>query len=169
MKEKKAAAAHVLAEAQGEVWQEIAVLSDELGAGSPTGALDEILRAKAFDLDAWAKSFPLVDGQVGILAFAVARPLGLDVLAGPNLSTRARTTGSCAATRSTRWAARGWGGGKGKPGAWEAKRFLAVVEDAPRPEAPTVGRGTYRVLGDGVLGGELEDEGRLVHLSAFAA
>ncbi|MGH7556700.1 MAG: ARPP-1 family domain-containing protein [Gemmatimonadota bacterium] len=48
-----------------------------------------------------------------------------------------------------------------------AGRFLVSVRDAVRTEAPTVGRGTYRVLSGAVVGGELEDDGRTVHVSAF--
>ncbi|HET6361917.1 MAG TPA: hypothetical protein VFH11_07650 [Gemmatimonadota bacterium] len=48
-----------------------------------------------------------------------------------------------------------------------AERFLASVRDAVRTEAPTMGRGAYRVLSGEVVGGELEDDGRTVHVSAF--
>ncbi|MFO7261684.1 MAG: hypothetical protein DIU52_011055 [bacterium] len=42
-----------------------------------------------------------------------------------------------------------------------------AVRAAQRVQAPTVGRGTYRVLTGGVIGAELEADGAPVHLSAF--
>ena len=48
-----------------------------------------------------------------------------------------------------------------------AKDFLEKARAATRTEAPTVGRGTYRVLSGDVMGGELEDRSKPVHLSAF--
>lgn len=48
-----------------------------------------------------------------------------------------------------------------------AESFLAVVRDAERVTAPTVGLGEYSVLSSGATGAELVHEGRMVHLSAF--
>jgi hypothetical protein len=48
-----------------------------------------------------------------------------------------------------------------------AQRFLDRVGAARRVESPTVGLGSYSVLAGEVIGGELKDDGRVVHLSAF--
>lgn len=58
---------------------------------------------------------------------------------------------------------------RGGPEPEAAEAALVRVGAARRDEAPTVGRGVYRVLSGEVVGGELEDFGRLVHLNAFSA
>jgi hypothetical protein len=58
-------------------------------------------------------------------------------------------------------------GADGAPDPEAAVGFLGSARDATRVEAPTVGNGRYRVLTGTVTGGELEDEDRTVHLSAF--
>ncbi|HEY7471898.1 MAG TPA: DUF6569 family protein [Gemmatimonadota bacterium] len=60
-------------------------------------------------------------------------------------------------------------GVEGDPDPEAAEAFLAGVRTASRVDSPTVGRGVYRVLHGSVTGGELEDAGRTVHLSAFPA
>jgi hypothetical protein len=56
---------------------------------------------------------------------------------------------------------------EGTPDPEAAEAYLGQVRSATRVEAPTVGNGVYRVLTGQVTGGELEDEDRTVHLSAF--
>jgi hypothetical protein len=48
-----------------------------------------------------------------------------------------------------------------------ADHFLALVRDAERIAAPTVGLGDYSVLSSGATGAELVHDGRMVHLSGF--
>ncbi len=159
------AAAAVLAGAQGEVWDTISQYYHKMDAHSPSDALDELYEQKSFDLEEWAKSFPRVEGQTGMLAFLGNEPLGLDIFVSPEVYARMHERllygylmdGLAAFGDQVKWHA--------TPAA--AQAFLDSVDAAPRVKAPTVGRGTYRVLADAVLGGELEDRSRLVHLSAF--
>jgi hypothetical protein len=58
-------------------------------------------------------------------------------------------------------------GAEGAPDPEAAEAFLGRAREATRVEAPTVGNGRYRFLTGTVTGGELEDEDRTVHLSAF--
>jgi len=155
----------VLARAQGAVWSEIADSSVRLGGRSPTGALDHLYELKALDLDAWSKRFPWVDDQVGLIAFLGEKPLGLDMIGGHRLYARLHkrlVTGYImdAFTAGPSYE-------RIAVGADSAAAFLKKVRGANRTAAPTVGRGTYRVLSGRVMGGELEDKGGLVHLSAF--
>jgi hypothetical protein len=152
-----------LRESQGYVWSEIADMSVEFGESSATGALNEVARGKAHDLSTWTASFPALPGQVGILAFIGADPLGLDVVGDGTLYARLhdRLIGGYAqdALRVR--------GAEGEPDPEAAQGFLRSVGSASRVDAPTVGRGIYRVLTGEVTGGELEDQDRTVHLSAF--
>jgi hypothetical protein len=50
-----------------------------------------------------------------------------------------------------------------------ARSFLEGVTTGDRRPLPTVGRGTYRSLVGTAVGGELELDGKVVHLSAFPA
>jgi hypothetical protein len=61
------------------------------------------------------------------------------------------------------------GGAAGTPELPEsaAQAYLDSVRKARRAQSETVGLGEYRVLAGTVVGGELKDDERLVHLSAF--
>lgn len=153
-----------LSQAQGAVWREIAGCLEALGGGSSTGALDSLYELKGRDLEEWSQHFPWVDDQVGLLAFWGDRPLGLDLIGGHRLYARlhkqlvrgyimdALTAGRARSDRL---------------GQESATLFFERVKRATRTRAPTVGRGEYRVLSSGVMGGELTDTCGLVHLSAF--
>jgi hypothetical protein len=161
------ASPEALADCQGDVWNEIADYSQKLGGRSESGALDHLYRLRSFDLDEWSRSFPWVDDQVGVLAFLGDQPLGMDVIGGHRLYARLHkrllsgyVMDAFAAAGDRRRVELGDGA---------AAAFLERLRAATRIEAPTVGRGTYRVLSGGVMGGELDDENGLVHLCAFPA
>ena len=172
--------------AQGDVWNEIADLSGKLRSHSPTGALDDVYRARDHDLDEWARAFPAVEGQVGLLVLAAGRPVGLDVVGGQTLYGRlhprllrgylmdgldsdalgfarpkARQRGLFDELAPDQAPSRAWSG--------RAQRFMDRVMQAERVPAPTVGAGAYRVLTKTVVGGELVEGEQLGHLSAFPA
>ena len=102
------------------------------------------------------------------LAFIGARPLGLDAIGGRALYARLHD-------RLLRgYLMDGLAGPEPASAPPEpdflqaaAEAFLDDARSARRAEAPTVGRGTYRVLAGPVVGGELVDGDRLAHLSAF--
>jgi hypothetical protein len=155
----------VLAQAQGHVWSEIARYSTTMGTPTPTGALDEVFEQKSADLETWAKAFPLEKGQVGLIAFVGERPLGLDFIGSARLYARLHERVVSAYIMDALAAP-----GSDESGTADETAALAFIERAaaaPRAAAPTVGRGSYRVLAEDVLGGELEDQSRLVHLSSF--
>ena len=162
---RQSASHEVLREAQGDVWNEIADYSMSLKAESPTGNLDHVYDERSNDLEDWTKSFAWVDDQVGILAFVGDEPLGIDIIGCHKLyaSLHKRLLSGyimdALASRQRETV---------EVGEEAANSFLENVRAATRTEAPTVGRGTYRVLSERVMGGELE-EGELVHLSAFPA
>jgi hypothetical protein len=161
------ASPEALAEGQGQVWEEISDYACHLGERSKTGALNDLQGHRALDLAGWSKHFPWVDDQVGLLVFLGAQPLGMDVIGCHRLYARFHKRLAngyvldALASRETP---------KTRPPARElAADFLTQVGSAERTDAPTVGRGIYRVLSGTVAGGELEEAERLVHLSAFPA
>jgi hypothetical protein len=157
----------VLAGAQGAVWSNIASLKALFGGRSPTDDFGELYGLKSRDLEEWSKHFPWVDDQLGLLAFLGEEPLGLDVIAGHRLYARLHKQLVMGHVMDALAA----GPGVKKCAVCEeaATAFLAQVCTADRTEAPTVGRGNYRVLSGAVVGGELLDLQGPVHQSAFPA
>jgi hypothetical protein len=60
-------------------------------------------------------------------------------------------------------------GAHGGPTAESAHGFLDAAALVERRPLPTVGRGEYRVLTGAIVGGELQVDGDVLHLSAFQA
>jgi len=57
----------------------------------------------------------------------------------------------------------------GDPLTTRAGRFMEALGEAERVRSDSVGNGEYRILRGEVLGGELVDQDRMVHVSAFPA
>lgn len=152
--------------AQSRVWNEIEDYRGRLDGESATSAMDELYDRHDQDLDAWVARFELVDGQVGLLAFLGNKPLSLDVVGSQDLYSRLheRFLGGYVMDA---FAAAGEQATAEAPGLSAAEVFLSAVGGATRGRAPTVGKGTYRLLSSLAIGGELEADERLVHLSAF--
>jgi hypothetical protein len=168
-----------LREAQGEVWSDVMSMLEVMGGTSSTGALDAAYAANAARLDDWLAAFPLEDGQVGLLAFVGDAALGTDLIGAARLYERLheRLLRGYIMDALERWlpgggertasAAAGASAGSTGPAADRAQQFLDAVRGATRTPAATVGAGTYNVLSGAVVGGELLDDGRVAHLSAF--
>ncbi len=111
-------------------------------------------------------NFPLLDGQVGILAFLGGQLLGLDALGSPDLYSSLHhrlLTGHLitvlAAGRMTKLES---------PAEESEIRALAqALQGAERLAAPCPGHGEYRTLHGEIAAGELSHNGHLVHLSVF--
>jgi hypothetical protein len=178
---RRSASPAVLAEAQSGVWEEIGDLSSKLGVASETGALDEAYGARRADLEGWADGLDVVEGQVGLMVLAPDGPLGLDVVGSHRLYAKVHRRllrgalmdgldrGALSGDREVPYQFAEAEVPVSGSGTSErvARRFLGRIAAARRTEAPTVGRGSYRVLTRGIVGGELVFEGRLAHVSAF--
>lgn len=161
--EGRPADVETLSTAQGDVWSEIAMHSSDMEVHSATGALDEVTRRRGGDVREYVARFPAIPGQVGILAFVGSEPLGIDAVHDRTLWARlhARIVGGYVQDALRRPDV------DGEPDPEAAESYLAAVRAAGRSEAPTVGAGSYRVLTGTVTGGELVDDDRTVHLTAF--
>jgi len=163
-----------LADAQGEVWNEIRELSQTMGSHSRTGALDTVYEDHRGQMERWIHAFPSLPNQVGLMAFLDAIPLGMDALGSPKqygpLHARILTGYVLDAMDELGGGGRRGGGTKtrGKSAQpREAESFLRKIRDARRTPSESVGSGKYRILDGAVFGGELVEKGHLVHLSAF--
>jgi hypothetical protein len=171
-----------LAEAQGEVWEEIRQFEDKLGGRSDTGALDSVYETRRSELRHWIRAFPLLLGQVGLMAFHGRSPLGMDAVGSPLLY------GKVHERVLTGYVLDAMEGGSGPIYAEARERredrtqprleptltalaqsFIEEMRGANRVSSESVGMGEYRVLRGNVVGGELIDDERLVHLSVFPA
>jgi len=153
-----------LESAQGAVWDEIRSFGAKLGGSSSTGALDAVFDHHEDDLESWITAFPLLDLQVGLLAFSGPEPLGMDALGTPSLYAplhRRLLTGYVMDALEERDSA------AGSPPEEADARFINRVQEARRVRSESLGMGEYRILTDTVLGGELIQGPRLIHLSAF--
>ncbi|MFC1657421.1 ARPP-1 family domain-containing protein [Candidatus Moduliflexota bacterium] len=65
---------------QGEVWDEIGKFSREAEVHSPTGAMRDVFEERKADYNECLRSFPLLEGQTGLIAFIGDRPAGLDIV-----------------------------------------------------------------------------------------
>jgi hypothetical protein len=157
------ASLEMLSTAQGDVWREIAKVSEQMGSYSDTGALDHTYDDNVRRIEDWLPSFPGVPDQVGLLAFVANRPIGLDLIGGGALYGRVHQrflygyvvdamTTEVSATSSSEVT---------------AEEYLHRVRTALKTEAPTTGSGKYAVLSGNVVGGELSADVQVIHLSAF--
>jgi hypothetical protein len=157
-----------LAAAQGEVWDEIRAFGDKLGGRSDTGALNTIFESRRPQMESWIRAFPLVESQVGLVAFQGNIPLATDAVGSPDLYAKLHArllTGyvmdameGCDSGRPSRQASMA-----------EAELLQEALGAAERIPSLSVGSGEYRILRGRVLGGELVDHGQVVHVSAFPA
>jgi hypothetical protein len=112
------------------------------------------------------ESFPLLEAQVGILAFLDRQLLGLDVLGSPDLY--APVHGRLLTGHLVTVLAAGKRPTLDQPAREpELKALAKALQDAQRVAAPCPGRGRYSTLHGEVTGGELTHNGHLVHLSVF--
>jgi hypothetical protein len=155
----------LLSRAQGEVWEAIRDSGDKHRAYSATGALNDIYDAAGPRMEALTAAFRAVDGQVGFVAFLAGTLIGADVLDSPATYARLHDRLVRAHIFEALEARDESNGATPEL----ARSFLERVTAGDRRPLPTVGRGTYRSLVGPVVGGELELDGNVVHLSAFPA
>jgi hypothetical protein len=179
--------AELLARAQGEVWDAVRESSVRFDAPSPTGALDDVYQAVRPRLEDLAARFPALPGQVGFVAFLGGDPVGAEILDSPAAYAGLHDR----LVRGYLFEALELGTTTNGATPDRAHAFLDDIATVERRPLPTVGRGEYRALvrgaagdatGDAtgaatgtaagalagaLVGGELEVDGRVVHLSAF--
>ena len=193
-----------LAQAQEAVWEEIRAFEDKLGRSSDTCALDSVYESRRSELSHWVRAFPLLLGQIGLVAFLGKVPLGMDALGSPTLygkvhervltgyvldamegragSGPGHVYGAAPSAAEDREEdgrqsadATGQAGDDrrhprlDRPPSILAERFIEGMRDAERTPSESVGMGEYRVLKGHVVGSELVEQDKLVHLSAFPA
>jgi hypothetical protein len=179
---------------QARVWNEIAVLHQDLDVRSATGAMKDAFEAKKVDLDAYLNHFPAVAGQKGLLSFINGWAAGLDFISREqaygvlhNKLLKSYALEAILAGRRDRPERQGrrriFGRAKKGPGqdqaAAEQKKWATPDEAAAREflrsaaaceekAYESVGEGwSYRYTGKDVVGSALAVDGSIVHAAFF--
>lgn len=157
-----------LAQAQGEVWDEIREFGDKLGGTSDTGALNTIFENRRGQMRDWVQSFPLVQNQIGVAAFNGRVPLAMDAVGSPSIYGKVHER---LLTGYILDAMEGWHPERpsARPSPDDAEQLITALGTTERVPSLSVGAGKYRILRGRLLGGELVEDDKLVHLSAFPA
>lgn len=142
-------------------------------ASTPAGAAEAygsrrfgLSRHYGREVEPWLDAFPLLEGQLGMLAFLGRRFIGMDALGCPSLYAPLHPrllAGYALAARDDETPPSGCP----PPDVPEAEAFAVALEEARRIPSRTVGLGTYSVFRGLVRGGELLHEGHLVHVTAL--
>ena len=149
---------------QGEVWAEVESRLDAHAVGSVSSAMDDVYKARGYEIDDVAKHVHHVDGQVGALAFIGGEPAALDLVSRPEVFA------SLLPRLVRGYALDSLQAAPAEPSESEAQGFLHAALKAQRRELPTPGMGRgVRLEEPDVIGSGLEHDGELVQLCAFPA
>lgn len=147
---------------QGGIWDGVAAQAAAFRVASPTGAMRDFYDTFQTDLGAARQALAPRPGQIGALVYLSGRWVGLDLLAGPGLFSRAWPR-LCAG-----YAADAIGRKTGARLAPSPETVLERIAASPVELAPAVGLGTeYRLAGGKTQGAALVAEDRVAHLMAF--
>jgi hypothetical protein len=150
---------------QSEVWDDIALKFCAMAGRSDTMAVNDLYEARAASVDEYARAVQAQPGQVGAVFAIDGVPVGVETFDAPaTLAKQLRKTLASYALDALE------GGGSAAPAALDAAvtRFLGQVKAAAATEYPAIGEGTdVRLAGEGLAGGALVAEGRVVHLAGF--
>ena len=120
------------------------------------------------EITEWVNAFPAIKNQVGVLACLGEQILGMEALGAPNLY---RPLHRRFLIRFVKKAFPHPDVSAGDPNqlAQDAQRLVDSIETAERLKTKRMGRGEFWELSGSVVGGELLDQGHLIHLSAGLA
>jgi ARG/rhodanese/phosphatase superfamily protein len=150
---------------QCEVWQDISAKAARMQADSPTGAMSAMYERHGGSLEDYVQALPAVEGQVGALFAINGEVIGLDLFDCPAtleklLPKLVRSYGLDALD------AREEGLPAASPAA--AEELLKAAGAAGTETFAAIGLGEdVRFTGDGLTGGALILNERVVHLSVF--
>ena len=146
------------------MWAEVESRLDAHAVGSVSSAMDDVYKARGYEIDDVGKHVHHVDGQVGALAFVGGEPAALDLV------SRAEVFASLLPRLVRGYALDALRAESAEPSESDAQRFLHAALEAQRRELPTPGMGRgVRLEAPDVIGSGLEYEGELVQLCAFPA
>ena len=149
---------------QSEVWDDIAERSARMNVRSETGAAAALYETHRARLEDYDRAFQAVEGQVGALFAINGRVIGFDLFDGSALLEGLLPK----LVRSYALDAIDAGESASRTPPEAAAQLIEAAGAAEAERFPAVGRGEdWRIRGEGLAGGALVDEGRVVHLCVF--
>jgi hypothetical protein len=152
---------------QGEVWQEVSALQCSAGVASATGAMQDVFRARAAELEDCMAVFTLAAGQTGLFVVVDGEVAGFDLVAHADAYAKLHPKLlrsyliDALVERKPRPA-------DAAQAAAVAQAFLQEAGQSDEKAFPSVGCGTdYRFQKPGLAGSVLVHEDRLVHAAFF--
>ncbi len=152
---------------QSEVWADVAGKVAFCQADSDTLAMADAYESRDCQLSAYASAFRAKDGQRGAVVAIDGKPVGLELFDSANAFARYldKLVRSYALDAIETEAGRTL-----VPTEAEVRLFLDSIRNAAAERFTAIGEGEdIRLTGDGVSGGALAANGRVVHLAGFAA
>lgn len=150
---------------QGRVWSEVDELREQTGTSSPTGAMQDVYRTRAEDLQAYLNAITCLPRQVGLLVYIDGRTIGYDAFAQSAVYERLQPK-LIKSYALDALVTRGQPGPS--PSMERAERFLAETVRSKGTLYPSVGCGEdHRLLGQRVVGSVLVVEEIVVHAACF--
>jgi hypothetical protein len=154
---------------QQQVWDGVAAMISDLGASSPTSAMQEAYTQRGAEFGDYVKHLPVQPGQTGVVASVRGRVVCAD------LFDRHETLAGLWERLVPSYAVEAIAAGRRAPGIStpeispaDAAAFVRSVVDATMTEHPAVGRGTeVRITGEVFTGAALEAERAILHLALF--
>ncbi len=151
---------------QGAIWDEVERKQREMGAESPTGAVNGVYESHAEKLRKYCAAFSPLEGQVGAAVFINGSFVCLDAFDSP-VSLRALYPKMIESYALD--ALEQAGQDKKEPEKSAAEQLLEKIAAARVARYPSVGLGEdLRIKAKGLVGSCLALDGRVIHLALFA-
>lgn len=150
---------------QSRIWADVADKVASSGADSATLAMGDAYESRAAELDACVSAFRPARRQVGALVLIDGRAVGIEIFDSSAAFARYLPK----LVRSYALDALDTASGEPiAPAEHAARTFLDRLRSAAAERAPALGEGEdIRLTGNGLAGGALVADGRLVHLAGF--
>ena len=156
---------------QQDVWDGVASMARCLNVESPTEAMADAYEQSAGSLESFTDAFKPIEHQVGAVFCLGGKVAGIELF--DSADTFARTAAKLVASYAMD--ALGEQAKTGEksddtpaPGKDKVAAFMAKLANSPTNPFEALGEGRdLRIEGAEIVGGALEVDGRLVHLSAF--
>jgi len=148
------------------VWDEIDEVSEKARTNSNTRALQDVYHSRRRDLDEYLESFPLEEGQKGLLVMVNGEVMGLDILSSASayqlLHQKILKSYALEAMLSE-------GEGEGTfNGSERARSFLDVACLSVDEKHKSVGYGwDHRLEGPQIVGSALTYQDQVIHMALF--
>jgi len=151
---------------QGAIWEEVERKQREMGAESPTGAVNRVYESHAEKLKKYCAAFSPLEGQVGAAVFINGRFVCLDAFDSPaSLRRLYQKMIESYALDALEQAGRD----RKEPENSAAEQLLEKIAAARVARYPSVGLGEdLRIKAEGLVGSCLALDGRVIHLALFA-